>query len=99
MILIDFQQQNFRIRPLPKDALIHAALTGILLLKLYWMMNDILMKPIKIGTEKFSNIYKSIDNQVDLMVQVNKGTHDGKEDIELNATEQLSKVFDLLIDI
>lgn len=77
--------------------MIRATLTAILLMKLYWHMNDILMQPLQIATTKFAEIYQRVDNQVDLMVCVNDGTHPGADVIELNAVEQLDETFKFLL--
>lgn len=84
------------IRPLPKEAVIRAALNGILLMKMYWHMNDILMKPVYIASKQFSQIYPNVEHQVDLMMNMNHKVHPGVENIELNAVEYMNDKLNML---
>ncbi|XP_055325141.1 protein Exd1 homolog [Sitodiplosis mosellana] len=94
----DFVLQSFdySVRPLPKNALIRAALNSILLMKLYWHMNDILLKPIFTASKEFAKIYPNVEHQVDLMMMYNNKEHPGSEEIELNAMEHLNTELQLL---
>ncbi|XP_031631082.1 protein Exd1 homolog [Contarinia nasturtii] len=87
---------DYNIRPLSKESLVRAALNSIMLMKLYWHMNDILMKPFYIASKQFSETYSSVDHQVDLVLHVNGRVYPGVENIELNAIEQLDNELELI---
>lgn len=59
-------------------------------------MNDILMKPVYIASKKFSEIYPSVEHQVDLMVLMNNKKHPGADEIELNAMDYLDEELQFL---
>lgn len=90
MFILQFDYQR---RPLSAEAMIHAALNALLLVKLYWCFNNILMKPLKIASRQFSEIYQSIENSVDLMTQVSNGAYPGAENIDNTTAQDLTEMF------
>lgn len=86
-------QFNYRVRPLEDEALIRSALNVLLLVELYWFLNDVLIKPLQIATQKFAETHVNVESQVDLMTHMNKGEYPGSEDIDINAALDLEEVF------
>lgn len=86
-------QFNFGVRPLEKNALLRSALNVQLLTELYWYLNDVLMTPLRIASEQFSDIYPSIENQVELMTEMSDGAYPGVEKININAAKELEETF------
>lgn len=72
--------------------MVRAALNAILLMKLYWYMNDILMEPVCVASKQFSEIYPNVKSQVDLMMHMNHREYPGAENIVLNMVEHLDEV-------
>lgn len=80
-------------RPLEIEAKARSALNVLLLVELYWYFNDILMKPLQIATQQFSETYPNVDNQVDLMTHMNNGEYPGSENIDINGAGDLEDAF------
>lgn len=83
-------------RPLDKNALLRSALTVQLLAELYWHFNDVLMTPLRIASQQFSDIYPNIENQVDLLNEMNNDAYPGVENIDINAAKELEETFRVL---
>lgn len=76
--------------------MVRSALSALLLTELYWLFNDILMKPLHIATQQFSETCTNVDNQVDLMTNLNYNRFPGAEDININADADLEEAFGYL---
>lgn len=89
-------QFDYEMRPIVQEALIRAALNGLLLMKLYWHMNDLLVKPLRAATNVFSQIYMNVNHPVDLMTHMHNGQYPGVEKVSIKTVDQVSDAFSSL---
>lgn len=80
--VIFFRQFDYGARPLQDDAKLRSALSVQLLMELYWHFNDILMRPLRVATQQFSDIRPSVEN---LKPDV--------KNIDLNEASKLEELF------
>lgn len=76
-------------RPLSERSKSLTAFQSLLLMKVYWHLNDILLQRFCAASKIFSETYQNVRDQSELMLQMNKRKYPGEEKIDINAIDDL----------
>lgn len=56
------------------------------------------MRPLRVATQQFADIYPNVENQVDLVMKISNGEYPGVGNIEIDAAKQLEDAFAKLLN-